>query len=394
MIFEPLAEARAATVRVALGRPDGHLGGLGDLLERVAQRILQQDDLRLLRRDAGERVAEVATQLRDACGASRIVGGGQMLAQRLVAPRLAPLDGVEAGVDDEAMEPGRELRAAGELPQPDAHLGEGFLRRVVGVLGIAQDPQRQPLDGRPVTREQCIERPHVSVLRTPNEDRIAQLLVTRCRRLTKLERDRAAATHGGSLDLVSDLAPEALLPLLRGRFGTPYRFVVECASTQRLLEPDDPEGAVIATDHQTEGRGRLGRSWEDAPGRALLFSLQLRPPQPMVRWPELSLVAGEAVAHALRSLGIAASLRHPNDVVVAGRKLVGVLPEARDGRVVLGVGVNVNQTAEELPAGAAKPPTSLRIELGHHVDRARLLAALLAELEDGYAAWCKPHNGG
>jgi BirA family biotin operon repressor/biotin-[acetyl-CoA-carboxylase] ligase len=108
----------------------------------------------------------------------------------------------------------------------------------------------------------------------------------------------------------------------------------------------------------------------------------------MPLWPELSLVAGEAVAQALRrETGIDASLRHPNDVVVAGRKLVGVLAEAQPGRVVLGIGVNVNQTEDELPVDTAKPTTSLRVELGHELDRAPLLAAILAELEQGYDAW-------
>jgi BirA family transcriptional regulator, biotin operon repressor / biotin---[acetyl-CoA-carboxylase] ligase len=186
---------------------------------------------------------------------------------------------------------------------------------------------------------------------------------------------------------VSDLSPEAVEPLLRGRLGRPYRFVAECASTQRLLGEDDPEGATVAADHQTEGRGRLGRSWLAPPGRALLCSVLLRPATPIPLWPELSLVAGEAVAAALRTVGVDASLRHPNDVVVAGRKLVGVLPEASGGRVVLGIGVNVNQTRAELPAEAARPPTSLRLELGREVERAPLLAAILLRLEEGYDAW-------
>jgi BirA family transcriptional regulator, biotin operon repressor / biotin---[acetyl-CoA-carboxylase] ligase len=187
---------------------------------------------------------------------------------------------------------------------------------------------------------------------------------------------------------VSDLAPEHVLPLLQGRLGTPYRFVPETPSTQRLFGDDDPEGATIATDHQTAGRGRLGRVWEDVPGRSLLVSVLLRPVVPMPVWPELSLVAGEAVATALRAeTGVEASLRHPNDVVVAGRKLVGVLPEARPGRVVLGIGVNVNQTADELPTETVKPPTSLRVELGREVERAPLLAAVLRELERAYDAW-------
>jgi BirA family biotin operon repressor/biotin-[acetyl-CoA-carboxylase] ligase len=187
---------------------------------------------------------------------------------------------------------------------------------------------------------------------------------------------------------VSDLIPELVAPLLRGRLGTPYRFVAECASTQRLLAENDPEGATVVTDHQTHGRGRLGRTWEDTPGRSILMSVLLRPRPPMPLWPELSLVAGEAVARALRSeTGVDATLRHPNDVVVAGRKLVGVLPEASPGRVVLGIGVNVNQAAEELPVETAKVPTSLHVELGREVARAPLLAAVLAELEVGYDAW-------
>ena len=184
-----------------------------------------------------------------------------------------------------------------------------------------------------------------------------------------------------------------MLPLLSGRFGRPYRHVASCPSTQRLLEEDDLEGAVASADHQTEGRGRLGRRWEDAPGRSILVSVLLRPPAPMPLWPQLSLVAGAAVASALRAeTGVDASLRHPNDVVVSGRKLVGVLPEARPGLVVLGIGVNVNQVAAELPAETAKPPTSLRIELGRELERAPLLAAILRELELGYEAWAGPYR--
>jgi BirA family biotin operon repressor/biotin-[acetyl-CoA-carboxylase] ligase len=122
------------------------------------------------------------------------------------------------------------------------------------------------------------------------------------------------------------------------------------------------------------------------------MSVLLLPRPPMPLWPELSLVAGEAVARAVRSeTGLEASLRHPNDVVIAGRKLAGLLAEARPGRVVLGIGVNVNQPAGELPTETKKPPTSLRVELGSEVERAPLLAAILAELEQGYDAWAAPH---
>jgi len=183
---------------------------------------------------------------------------------------------------------------------------------------------------------------------------------------------------------VSDLSPDLVTPLLRGRLGRPYRFLAETTSTQRELDESAAEGATVAADHQTGGRGRLGRIWTDAPGRALLFSVMLRPAAEMARWPELSVVAGEAVAAAL---GAGAEVSHPNDVMIVGRKVAGVLPEATAGRVVLGVGVNVNQRAGELPADAVKPPTSLYIELGHELERAPLLAAILFELERRYDAW-------
>ena len=192
---------------------------------------------------------------------------------------------------------------------------------------------------------------------------------------------------------MSDLSPGSVEPLLRGRLGRPYRFVEECASTQRLLEETATEGTTVATNLQTHGRGRMGRRWEAPTGRALLFSVLLKPTPPMALWPELSLVAGDAVATALRTeAGVDAELSHPNDVLIGGRKVAGILPEASVGRVVLGIGVNVNQAAEELPAETPKPSTSLRIETGREWARAPVLAAMLLELERGYDAWQRLHT--
>jgi BirA family biotin operon repressor/biotin-[acetyl-CoA-carboxylase] ligase len=192
---------------------------------------------------------------------------------------------------------------------------------------------------------------------------------------------------------VSDLTPASVEPLLQGRLGRPYRFVEECPSTQRLIGTDETEGTTVATDLQTRGRGRLGRTWETPPGRALLFSVLLHPRPPMAIWPELSLVAGDAVATALREqAGVAAELSHPNDVLIDGRKVAGILPEASVGRVVLGIGVNVNQTSDELPSETAKPATALRIETGREWPRAPLLAAILLELERRYDDWQRLHT--
>jgi len=113
----------------------------------------------------------------------------------------------------------------------------------------------------------------------------------------------------------------------------------------------------------------------------------------MALWPELSLVAGDAVAAALHEqTGVAAELSHPNDVLIEGRKVAGILAEASVGRVVLGIGVNVNQTTEELPAETPKPSTALRIETGREWPRAPLLAAILLELERRYDDWQRLHT--
>jgi BirA family biotin operon repressor/biotin-[acetyl-CoA-carboxylase] ligase len=113
----------------------------------------------------------------------------------------------------------------------------------------------------------------------------------------------------------------------------------------------------------------------------------------MVLWPELSLVAGGAVAAAISSeTGVTAQLSHPNDVLVKGRKLAGILAEASTGRVILGIGVNVNQATDDLPKETPKPPTSLRTETGQEWPRAPLLATILLELERRYDEWQRLHT--
>jgi BirA family transcriptional regulator, biotin operon repressor / biotin---[acetyl-CoA-carboxylase] ligase len=189
--------------------------------------------------------------------------------------------------------------------------------------------------------------------------------------------------------VADSLAPDAVKPLLRGRFGSGvYRYTQLSPSTQRMLAEDEPEGAIAVAEEQSEGRGRLGRSWHAPAGTSLLFSLLLRPGVESSRLPELSLVAGGAVAEAIADVtGVDPVIKFPNDVLIGGRKVAGVLAESSEGRVVLGVGINVNQTLEQLPPGAQTEPTSLQLVLGAPVDRALLLAAVLARLESAYDAW-------
>jgi BirA family biotin operon repressor/biotin-[acetyl-CoA-carboxylase] ligase len=184
------------------------------------------------------------------------------------------------------------------------------------------------------------------------------------------------------------LAPEATVPRLRGRFGRPYQHVGSTPSTQLLLGPDAPEGALVVAEEQTAGRGRLGRSWFAPAGTSLLCSLQLRPDTPTERLPELTGVAARACADAIAALtGLEATLKFPNDVLVGARKVAGILAEAREGRVVLGIGINVNVPEDELPMDVDRTATSLLAETGRELDRAELLAELLERLERRYDAW-------
>jgi len=183
------------------------------------------------------------------------------------------------------------------------------------------------------------------------------------------------------------IAPAAVEPLLRGGFGRPYVYSERCASTQTHLDPGLDEGAVAACDEQTEGRGRLGRRWIAPAGSAILLSVLLRPPAGR-RVAELSLVGGIATALTVeRALGLSSQIKWPNDVMVNRGKVAGVLAETREGVVILGVGLNVNQGREELPADAPVPPASLRTIDGVRRMRAPLLADLVLEVERAYKVW-------
>jgi BirA family biotin operon repressor/biotin-[acetyl-CoA-carboxylase] ligase len=190
------------------------------------------------------------------------------------------------------------------------------------------------------------------------------------------------------------LAREDVLPRLRGRLGRQYTYAESTPSTQLLLAAEAPEGAVVVAGEQSEGRGRLGRRWLAPAGTSLLCSVQLRPQIAGERLPELTGVAARACAEAIAEVaGVEPELKFPNDVLVGGRKLAGVLAEAREGRVVLGIGINVNVPEAELPVNVDRPATSLFAETGREIDRAELLVELLERLENRYDAWLSGARG-
>lgn len=146
-----------------------------------------------------------------------------------------------------------------------------------------------------------------------------------------------------------------------------------------------PGGLAIFAERQTAGRGRFGRRWVSAGHEGLWFSLLLRPEMPLAEWTRLTTWAGVAVAAAV---GSAARIKWPNDVLVGGKKVAGILIESSTDAMgktfaVVGIGVNVNQT--EFPAELADRATSLRLQSGRVMDRAGLAVAILGELERRFA---------
>lgn len=150
-----------------------------------------------------------------------------------------------------------------------------------------------------------------------------------------------------------------------------------------------PDGLVVVADHQTVGRGRLDRTWETPAGVAVTFSLLLRPDLPPRDWPWLPLLVGHAVARALVGMGYDARVKWPNDVLIDGRKICGILVERVETpegpAAVLGCGINVLTTADELPTPAA---TSLLLERPDVVpDRHEVLLRVVTAVRERYDAW-------
>ena len=149
-----------------------------------------------------------------------------------------------------------------------------------------------------------------------------------------------------------------------------------------------PEGVVVVADHQSAGRGRLGRTWSAESGTALLVSILLRPPLPITEVPLVLMAAGLAACDGVEAAaGFRPRLKWPNDLVVDDRKLAGLLTESSGGddpAVVLGLGLNVSAGA--YPPELAAEATSCQDEVGRPVDRADVLVGLLTALEARYAA--------
>jgi BirA family biotin operon repressor/biotin-[acetyl-CoA-carboxylase] ligase len=175
------------------------------------------------------------------------------------------------------------------------------------------------------------------------------------------------------------------------RFGNEIVVVEETRSTNDLAweaaERGASEGFVVFAERQTAGRGQYGRRWDSAPYRGLWLSVLLRPAMTLRESAQLTSLLAEAVATTIRQeTGCVASIKPPNDIYVAGRKIAGVLVEGRnnkDGRyiAVAGIGINVNQTLEDFPEELRATAGSLAMVGGRKIDRTKLAIALLRKLD-------------
>ena len=158
----------------------------------------------------------------------------------------------------------------------------------------------------------------------------------------------------------------------------------------RLARGGVKEGVVIFAESQSKGRGRLGRRWISPARKGLWFSVLLRPDIAPQGATQLTIAAATALARAITlQTGIVPEIKWPNDLLIRGKKIAGILTEmsAELGHlkeVILGIGIDVNLEGNDLPAALRKTATSIRIESGQMVDRAGLAVAILRELDRDY----------
>jgi BirA family transcriptional regulator, biotin operon repressor / biotin---[acetyl-CoA-carboxylase] ligase len=180
--------------------------------------------------------------------------------------------------------------------------------------------------------------------------------------------------------------------------GRDIQVFQETASTndvvEKLARDGVKEGVVVFAESQTKGRGRLGRKWVSPAKKGLWFSVLLRPPIRPIEATQLTVAAATALARAIqKQTNVSPDIKWPNDLLLRGRKVAGILTELnaevdRVKHIILGIGLDVNQTASDFPAEVRKLATSLKLECGRAFDRAELAAAILQELDRDYARVC------
>lgn len=192
---------------------------------------------------------------------------------------------------------------------------------------------------------------------------------------------------------------EIRLGLKTTSIGSYVHYEDSVHSTQKiahkLANEGAPEGTVVVADEQKIGRGRLDRSWFSPKSTGIWMSIVLRPEIPPQQSPQLTLLVAVSVVRGIfKATGIDCQIKWPNDVLINGRKVVGILTELqsesdRINAVIIGIGVNVNQQSSHFPKELREKATSLAIEKGERINRANIIQAIFKELEDLYIDYLK-----
>lgn len=165
---------------------------------------------------------------------------------------------------------------------------------------------------------------------------------------------------------------------------------------KELAEEGHPSGTLVVADRQTAGKGRRGRSWESPTGIGIFMTLMLKPEINPNNASMLTLVAAMATTRAIRRVtGVPAMIKWPNDIVMNGKKVCGILTEMSAqfdyiNHIVIGIGINVHN--EDFPEEIAQTASSIYLESGQHIHRASLIEAFLEEFEDVYAEYLKTED--
>lgn len=175
------------------------------------------------------------------------------------------------------------------------------------------------------------------------------------------------------------------------RYGKSIHYIETCDSTQLiahdLAQNNSVDGTVVIAEEQLGGKGRMARPWASKAYKGIWMSIIMNPKLTLQQAPQLTLVAAVAIVRAIEDVtGLTAQIKWPNDLLVNGKKVTGILTELQADpdqvkAIILGIGMNVNQDETEFPAELASIATSLKMELGKEVNRAKLIASTLLYLE-------------
>ncbi len=268
----------------------------------------------------------------------------------------------------------------GELSMPQETLPGTTDKRLAGLLTLLAENSTIVISGARIARE-------IGVSRSMVWQWVRQL-----RGLGVRVKGKGGA--GYFLEKVPDiLTPEMLRQRLKGSlFGKRIYHFFKTDSTNRVAlelgHAGEPEGAVVLAEEQTAGRGRAGRKWQSDRAAGIYVTLLLRPRLAPVQAPLLTMMAGLSARAAIEAqTGLVADLKWPNDLLLGGKKVGGILTEMHAEPsmvrfVIVGIGLNVNQ--EKFPGELGTIATSLHIEAGKHISRLEVLVRLLREFENDY----------